>query len=78
MRMLEEFETMISGTPVSDTLCGIHSIRARLGVAQGISDGAYQGSVVMVTGRGDEEVAVQAMKAEAWYYSVKRMTMPSV
>jgi len=49
-----------------------------LELLRGISDGAYQGSVVMVTACGNEEVAVQAMKAEAWYYSVKRMTMPSV
>lgn len=49
-----------------------------LELLRGNSDGAYQGSVVMVTGCGDEEVAVQALKAEAWYYSVKRMTLPSV
>ena len=49
-----------------------------LELLRGILDRAYRVSVVMVIGRRDEEVAVQAMKAEAWYYSVKRMTMPSV
>jgi hypothetical protein len=39
-----------------------------LELLRGILDGAYQGSVVGVTGCGDEEVAVQALKAEAWYY----------
>ena len=39
-----------------------------LELLRGISDGACQGSVVGVTGCGDEEVAVRALKAEAWYH----------